>query len=191
MSRPLGEIPTVYLRPGEWFSGQDRVLVKTVLGSCVSVTMFHRNTHLAAICHALMPTCEEKRGCSGDCDSRPRYADCITRKMAEVFFKRGFKPWEIEVKLFGGADSLSVDSGKRGSLRMGTRNYVQAWETIEKEGLRLGISHVGGTRGRKLLFDTFTGEVLLRRLHPRTDTGTGEFIMEEIARGIGKAGRAG
>lgn len=183
-------MPTLYLKPGEWFSGQERAIIKTILGSCVAVTMFHRNTRLAAICHALMPACEKKGGCSG-CESYSRYAECIIRRMTEIFFHRGIKAGDIEVKLFGGADSLSVDSGRKSSLSVGTRNFEQARTSIEKEGLRLSGSDVGGSKGRKLFFDTHTGEVLLKRMNVKTDTGTGRFLVEQFGGGIGSRRKAG
>ena len=184
-------MPTLYLKPGEWFSGQERTLIKTVLGSCVAVTMFHRNTRLAAICHALMPACEKKGGCTAYCESHSRYAECIIRRMAEGFFQRGIKAGEIEVKLFGGADSLSVDSGRKNSLRVGARNFEQARTSIEKEGLRLSGSDVGGSKGRKLFFDTYTGEVLLKRMNAKTDTDTGRCLVEQFGGGIGSRRKAG
>ncbi|MEW6669071.1 MAG: chemotaxis protein CheD [Thermodesulfobacteriota bacterium] len=191
MTRHAENAPTIYLKPGEWFSGRERMIIRTVLGSCVAVTMFHRNTRLAAMCHALMPTCTENRGCSSYCRSSAKYVDCIVRRMMGLFFQRNIKAGDIQVKLFGGADSLSLRSGARNSLSMGSRNFQQARRAIENEGLRLGTSDVGGDKGRKLVFDTYTGEVLLKRLSPRTDTGTGRFLTEQIAGRIVSRGKAG
>jgi chemotaxis protein CheD len=182
--------PTIYLKPGEWFSGQERAIIKTILGSCIAVTMFHRRTRCAAICHALMPACEKKMGCSG-CESYSRYAECIIQRMAKGFLQKGIKAEDIEVKLFGGADSLSVDSGRKSSLSVGTRNFEQARTSIEKERLRLSGSDVGGTKGRKLFFDTHTGEVLLKRMNAKTDTGTGRFLVDQFGGGVGSRRKAG
>jgi chemotaxis protein CheD len=191
MTGNLEKTPTLYLKPGEWFFGRERGLIKTILGSCIAVTMFHRNTRLAAICHALMPACEKKGGCTGYCESHSRYADCIIRRMTEIFFHRGIKAGDIELKLFGGADSFSVDSGGKSPLSVGARNFEQARKSIEKEGLRLSGSDVGGSEGRKLFFDTHTGEVLLKRMNAKTDTGTGRCLVEQFGGGIGSRGKAG
>jgi chemotaxis protein CheD len=185
------EKPIVYLKPGEWFYGRQHVYVKTILGSCVAVTMFHGKSGLSAICHALMPTCDEQRGCCGPCRNYARYAECIVRRMGEVFFERGFKADDIEVKLFGGADSLSIHAGSKSSLRVGARNVAQARETIEEQGFKLGTSDVGGKVGRKLLFNAANGEVFMKRMSPQSYTGTGRFLVEQIAGGIVNRGKAG
>ena len=46
----------VFLRPGDVTVGKAPAEVSTVLGSCVSVTMFAERLKLGAICHALLPS---------------------------------------------------------------------------------------------------------------------------------------
>ena len=50
------KLPTIFLKPGEVHFGRDPARVITVLGSCVSVIMYHRHTMIGAICHAVMPS---------------------------------------------------------------------------------------------------------------------------------------
>jgi chemotaxis protein CheD len=191
MTDSLDRASSVYLRPGEWFTGQERALIKTILGSCVAVTMFHRSTGFAAICHALMPSCEQKKSCTGYCQGFSRYADCIVRRMSEMFLHRGVKTENIEVKLFGGADTLSSKSLASESLKVGARNIEQARKSLDEVGMRLSTSDVGGSTGRKIFFDTATGEVLLKRLNGSADSVTGRFLVEEIAGRIVIRGKAG
>jgi chemotaxis protein CheD len=40
-------------------------------------------------------------------------------------------------------------------------------QSLKKEGLSILSLDVGGATGRKLFFNTHTGEVLLKRLQPR------------------------
>ena len=49
------DLARVYLKPGELHFATGPTVVSTVLGSCVSVTMFDRLSGAAAICHALLP----------------------------------------------------------------------------------------------------------------------------------------
>lgn len=188
MTGNLQKLPMLYLKPGEWYYGQEPLLITTVLGSCVAVTMFHRHTRLAAMCHALMPACEKKRVCNQLCEEFSRYTSCIIPRMAEIYFERGIGAGSIEVKLFGGSHSLSIDS--RDSLKVGTRNLDHAKTSIKRNGLSLVKWDVGGSKGRKLLFDTYSGGVLMKRLNPNTDTGTGRFLIEQMTRGIGSRGNA-
>lgn len=146
----------IYLKPGEHYFGDKPTVVKTVLGSCISIVMFSPRKRIGGICHALLPEGE----CSDD-DARWRYVNCSLLAMIEMFRERGVLPGELEVKAFGGADMLSVSSGSSDTI--GRKNIRTALKTVEILGLRLVACNLGGTRGRKLLFYTHTGEVLLMR----------------------------
>jgi chemotaxis protein CheD len=74
---------------------------------------------------------------------------------------------EIEVKVFGGADTFSAAPGGRRGFSIGQRNTEIAMQSLKKEGLSILSLDVGGATGRKLFFNTHTGEVLLKRLQPR------------------------
>jgi chemotaxis protein CheD len=132
-------------------------VVTTVLGSCVSVTMFSAEHRCGAICHAMLP--EEKL--PGDAC---RYVDSSIMKMLRVFSRNGIDLSRIEVKLFGGSDVLPVlETGEHGAT-VGRQNIDAALRVIERERLSLAASDLGGLRGRKILFHTHTGEILLKRL---------------------------
>ncbi len=74
---------------------------------------------------------------------------------------------EIEVKVFGGSDMFSADDKPGIGIAVGAQNVEMALTVIEREELRLLVSDVGGYRGRKIVFYTHTGEVLLKRLNER------------------------
>ncbi|MGA2108628.1 MAG: hypothetical protein ABSH25_13400 [Syntrophorhabdales bacterium] len=46
----------VFLKPGEIYVGEEPAEISTILGSCVSVTMFSKRVRVGAICHALLPS---------------------------------------------------------------------------------------------------------------------------------------
>jgi chemotaxis protein CheD len=147
---------TVYLRPAEAYVDDRPALVSTILGSCVAVTMFHRATMRGRMCHAVLPT----NPSPGQGDTF-RYVDSsITYMMEDLLFK-GIERTEIEVKLFGGAKAIDRDD--RGTT-VGELNIERALQVIRKERLTLFASDVGGRAGRKIVFDTRSGKVLLKRL---------------------------
>lgn len=152
-----------YLKPGELFVGEEGAIVETLLGSCVAVSMFAPRYRVGAICHSLLPSCRNENPCLSGCQDGPRYVDCSVRRMLSWFLNRGVQRKEIVLKLFGGADLLS---GPEGSFRkgVGRQNIERALAVIAEEGLYLAASDVGGLRGRKILFKTYTGEIFLKRL---------------------------
>jgi chemotaxis protein CheD len=156
---------TVYLKPGElFFSGQPAVIV-TVLGSCLSITMFSRRRALGGICHGLLPKCgQQKKNCHGDCLEGFKYVDCSIRRMVQLFDRHGVKRSDIEVKCFGGADMFIRPIERPGTASIGKQNATIAEQILKSEGLQLHVVDVGGLQGRKIFFYNHTGEVLLKRL---------------------------
>ncbi len=160
--------PHIYLKPGELCISETEVVVTTVLGSCVSVTLYHRPSKLASICHAMQPRCPQQKPdldqCPTKCKGRYRYATCSVEDMVKRMLSHGLRPKDIEVKLFGGAALIGTRSaGSSGSV--GQLNVKAAMETISRCGLVLKVMDVGGNFGRKIIFNTSTGDILMKRLH--------------------------
>jgi chemotaxis protein CheD len=121
--------------------------------------MFCRRLHLAAICHAMLP--EPASGEVSD-ESQPdrfRYMACVLPAMIAAFRRAGVQSEEIQVKLFGGAHVLRPDDPPDYDRGVGHSNVSMARLLLEKESLRIVASNAGGHRGRKVLFDTRTGQV--------------------------------
>jgi len=154
------DLEKVYLKPGELYIGEEPTKVITVLGSCVSVTMFSKRLRIGAMCHGVMPQCRKQRGCNKVCEEAFKFVDCSIHYMLGKMRGRGCADSEIEVKLFGGADTLS--SKKENTI--GSMNVKMALEIIREEHLRVIAADVGDSFGRKIIFLTHTGDVYLKRL---------------------------
>lgn len=155
------EFEKVYLKPGEMCFCQVPVLVTTILGSCVAVTMWSPRLGLAAICHAVQPVCPKiAKGCPEHCMKKYHYVSCVIPEMIHLMTSRGAMADELEVKLFGGAAVLATPA----SQSVGRQNIEMARSVLRDNGLRLKVHQVGGQHGRKLIFNTHTGEVLLKRI---------------------------
>ncbi|MDA8180392.1 MAG: chemotaxis protein CheD [Deltaproteobacteria bacterium] len=161
------ELVQVYLRPGEFHFARSPAHVATVLGSCVSITMYCRRLGAGAICHAILPKGSSEEGNEAFC-----YVDSAIRRMAGWFDRLGIRRSEIEVKFFGGADVLKQTPRGASVVTVGLSNIQMAMKTIEEENLRLLVSDVGGTMGRKLYFSTRTGDVLVKRLRRMPEGAT-------------------
>ena len=155
-----------FLKPGEIYISDKPVAVSTVLGSCVSITMFNRQQKLGAICHGLLSKCThtKKRGCHKICKDLHKYVDCAFSYMKQKFLSHSMNQDEIEVKLFGGAEILLPHDHKKGIITVGEKNIKVAKQLIKAEGFKIIASATGGTAGRKLFFLPHTGEVYLKQL---------------------------
>jgi len=158
------ELPAHYLKPGELILCDEATVVQTVLGSCVSVTLFHRKTAKGAICHGLLPSCQHENACTDRCSEGTRFMDCSIRRMIEAFRSRGISHRELEAKIFGGADMFRVAQSRVSKINVGAQNIRTTLAVLAEYGLHPLAADTGGNEGRKLYFISSTGEVYLKRV---------------------------
>jgi chemotaxis protein CheD len=157
-------VTDIYLKPGEIFISDKPSVVKTILGSCISVTMFNSRLRIGSICHGMLPECNEMNGSNCACLKGIRYVDCSIRKMLEELHSMGILNDEIEVKLFGGADMFKTILCKPNTINVGEQNIKAAFKIMGDSNLRLVASDIGGSSGREIIFIPNTGEVFLKKL---------------------------
>jgi chemotaxis protein CheD len=144
---------THYLFPGTIFVHKDQHLVTTVLGSCVSVCLWHPKAQVGGINHYLLPLW------NGEGLPTPKYGNiAISRLIEKVRSIAG--SGELIAKVFGGA---SMWSRTEGALAVGERNVELAFKQLKEENIKVVSQDVWGEMGRKVIFDTQSGSVLLRR----------------------------
>jgi chemotaxis protein CheD len=155
-----------YLMPGELIIAKTPSVVWTVLGSCVSVILYHKKTGIGAICHAQLPgtikeghcfdNCPEK--CLMDTSSRnqSKYVTCAVKYMLGEIKKLNIKLDELDIRVFGGADVIPSNN----KMSIGKLNVETAFKILQDEGLSVTQAETGGSSGRNILFISATGEVL-------------------------------
>lgn len=155
------EYEKYYLKPGELCFCRVPTLVTTILGSCVAVTMFHTRLGIAAVCHAVQPVCPRLgMECPEHCMKKYHYVSCVIPEMLHLMTAWGAGSDALEVKLFGGAAVLTTSADSS----IGKQNIETARSVLKDMGLQLKARQTGGQHGRKLIFNTHTGEVLLKRV---------------------------
>jgi chemotaxis protein CheD len=165
MSTPAEILKPVFLHPGELYVGFEPACVSTVLGSCVTVTLYNPEHGLAAMCHAMLPEPGFNERNRNPIDQPYRYLSLAFPKMLEAFTAHGIPAEEIEAKIFGGADVMVVNNLDR--LSIGASNVARARQLLSEAAIPLARSHVGGTGGRKLRFITENGAVYVASLPSR------------------------
>ena len=153
-----GKLPHDYLLVGQGGIYTTPTLVQTVLGSCVSVTMYCGKYRWGGIFHALLPRMADFPGrrVQGD---HFRYVDSSIWYLLREFAKSGISVNSLECKIFGGASPLHQHC----DTSSGLRNVQAAMDILSQEGITVSASSVGGNAGRKLFFRTDTGLVLQKR----------------------------
>ncbi len=93
--------------------------------------------------------------------------------MLETMDKIGIPRKELTIKMFGGSSGLAVRNVDHTTYDIGRRNIAMARKLLQFARLDIKVEDVGGQRGRKLMFNTQTGEVWVKKLRtmgPESDT---------------------
>jgi chemotaxis protein CheD len=167
MRSKFPDLPVVYLHPGEAYFGDKPVLVSTVLGSCISITMFCKKVNYGGISHCLLPTCG-REGCA-NCDEPYKYVNCTMENMLKKFESMKIKKEDIEVKAFGGGDVLITKEESQKSKTIGRQNIAALTKWLENNEMKLTSYDMGGGKGRKIFFLPTTGDVYLKRIMSEKD----------------------
>lgn len=156
-------LPMVHLQIGEGIVTSSNVLISTVLGSCVSVSFFHPGAGLAGIFHAMLP---HERDSREERRTPCKFVDAAIHLVHGQFQRRGLPDKELEIKLFGGAFSMGSGASEAIAelVNVGGRNVQVARQVLAERALTVYREHVGGDRGRKLVFNTATGDVWVKLL---------------------------
>lgn len=153
-----GAIIEVYLLPGEYFVGDARYRIRTVLGSCVSITLWYRRLRIGAMSHFLLSEREGEaaQGLSG------RYGSDAMKLMVQQLQERGVRERDCEAKVFGGGTMFpGIEAGVLPGI--GHRNGLAAEKLLSEYGIPVVSESLFGTGHRHILFDVATGDVWVRQ----------------------------
>ena len=152
----------VFLLPGQWYFGTRGELVRTLLGSCVGITLWNPARNSGGMCHFLLPQRLRRAGDALD----GRYGDEALELLVREIDKTGARPRDFEAQLYGGADTLPDEVQVK--FAVGERNVEKAWSLLDKYGFQLGAVDVGGNEPRSVALDLINGGVSLRRGAPHS-----------------------
>jgi chemotaxis protein CheD len=147
----------VFLLPGQWYFGHTGAHVKTLLGSCIAITLWHPRRKVGGMCHFLLPT--RLNRAPGDLDGR--FGDEAGELLMREIKRFGTRSQDYEAHLYGGADTMPDQA--RVKFNIGERNVEKAWEIIDHCGFQLQCVDVGGNEPRNVAIDLANGQVVLRR----------------------------
>ena len=148
-------VPSHYLYPCMVFAHRQEHQVATVLGSCVAVCLRDPAVDVGGINHYMLPLW------NGDGLATPKYGNIAMEKLIQALLDRGCAQARLVAKIFGGANVIGHGPG---AFSVGERNIALAEDLLAQEGIPILAADVGGNLGRKILFNTRTGGVLVSKL---------------------------
>lgn len=143
--------------PGQLYFGREPGSIRTLLGSCVALTLWHPERRIGGMCHYLLP--ERRRNPQQQPDGR--YGTEAIAVLVEQLIRAGTKANEYEVHLYGGADTLPDHVAHK--TQVGVRNIELGWTLVDQHGFQLVGVDVGDNVPRTVRLDMRSGAVDMRR----------------------------
>lgn len=137
------------------FARREAHLVTTILGSCVSVCLWDPVLRVGGINHYLLPLW------NGDGLASPKFGNIAIERLIKKMVDIGCGKKNLKSKIFGGA---SVITNAKGLINIGERNISLAEDMLREEKIAIISKDVGGSLGRKIIFDTGSGSVLVKKI---------------------------
>ncbi|MEK7260236.1 MAG: chemotaxis protein CheD [Pseudomonadota bacterium] len=181
----------IYLQPGEYWFGDENTRIRTILGSCVAITLWHPHKRIGGMCHFMLPT----RNSTLQSRARPaptvavagarantmgpdgRYGDEAVQLLCEEIERSGCVPAEFEAKLFGGGRMFRQGPPKPSAVRRNAatdsihdRNIEAGRELMRQHGITVTAEHLGGLGHRQVIFDIWSGHAWMKHTPLPTET---------------------
>lgn len=145
----------VILNPGDFYFASAGTRLRTLLGSCVSISMWHPRLRVGGMCHYMNP----RRRNRSPHELSGRYADEAIELFLRELRRTNTLPHEYQVKMFGGGNQFP---GARHGVDIPRQNIETGLELLDRYGFEVIATHLGGTGARHILFDLADGGVWMK-----------------------------
>jgi chemotaxis protein CheD len=159
----------IFLQPGEYFVGDADYRVRTLLGSCVSITLWHPRRHVGGMSHFLLAS----RGGRQIAELDGRFGEEAMWLLLRDLVRADVAPPECEAKIFGGGD-MFPNQTRTSAMNVGQKNGEMARRLLRGYGIPIVSESLFGIGHRQVIFDIASGHVWSRQVKPldinETDT---------------------
>jgi chemotaxis protein CheD len=160
MHAPASPVIHVNLQAGQCCVGGASHRMRTVLGSCVSITLWHPRRRVGAMSHFLLPS---RRGPIKRLDGH--YGEEALWLMLRGLARFGVNPQECQAKIFGGGNMFPQQT-RSAAETVGEKNGALARSLLSAYRLPLVCENLFGIGHRQLHFDVSNGDVWVRQIVP-------------------------
>lgn len=143
-----------FLHPGAIKVSSIELEIITVLGTCIAVCLFDNVNKVGGMNHFLLPEWDS----SGL--RTPRYGNVAIPQLIHEMEKLGAQKKHIKAKVFGGM----IKKDRNLEYSVGKKNIEYTFRKMEELGIQIVAYDVGEPIARKLLMNTKTGGIKLKRI---------------------------
>jgi chemotaxis protein CheD len=149
----------IFLQPGEFYFGDRETRIRTILGSCVSITFWHPKKHIGGMCHYMLPK-NKRAGHNAQLDGK--YAEDTIHLFMHEIKKAHTHPHDYEVKIFGGGNQFPTQDKRVFSVS--DQNVEVGRHLLAQHGFKIKSEHMGGNGHRNIMFDIWSGDVWVKHV---------------------------
>lgn len=153
----------VKILPGQYHATDDKTVITTVLGSCVSVCLYDTCNGVGGMNHFMLPGNAGTAGKSGA--GSARYGTHAMQLLLAHVIRLGAARDSLAAKVFGAGRVMD------GMSDVGRQNADFALCYLQERRIHVAAVDVGATLPRKIFFSPATGQVFVKRLRSRTLPG--------------------
>lgn len=154
MKNPLEE-KNILVKPGDLCFSEKTNLLCAVVGSGVALTIFDIKRRCGGMCYYIRPI----RNSPGETSTLFACPSIIG--LLNMLLRSGSNLKYLEAQLHGGAENQKANGYIKG---LGDQNVSIAKEILDLKKVRIAGTGVGGTHGRKIIFDTSSGETVIAKV---------------------------
>ena len=144
-----------HLKPGFIFFTVDPTVILSVLGVSVAVTLFDKKGAFGGMNHFVYPYMQP------EVQPTALYARPAMVQLVRMFRNSGADLDHLEAHIIGGAVPEDAPEEMR---EMAQNNIEAATRLLEHYSIPISGQEVGGRHGRKVLFNTGTGELVIAKV---------------------------
>lgn len=156
------EQEVVTIHPGEYIATGDDMIISTVLGSCIAVALYEPGAGIGGLNHFMLPGEFSREEFIRNPNAK--YGMYAMELLVNDMLKLGIRKKDLRAKVFGGGAVLRFADGSVTKIPQSNIDFT--FEYLEKEGIPILASDVGGREPRKIFLFARSGKVLLKRIAP-------------------------
>lgn len=145
-----------FVKPGFISIPDEDTLLYTVVGAGVVVTIYDMEKKIGGMSHFIRPKRQKKT------DLTTHFALPALIGIIATLENKGSKSQNLEAHIFGGAENKDAKGYIKNLSKLNTEAAIKI---LEKKNIRISGIDIGSRMGRKIMFNTKTGETVIARVN--------------------------
>lgn len=145
-----------FVEPGFICLPKKESTLYAVTGSGIVVTLYDRARKTGGMSYFFRPSRPSKT------DNQPAYALPAIAGILKMLISDGSTEANLEAQIFGGADNPKIAGYQDG---LAAENIRAVFTILKRKNITVSSFDVGSKRGRKIAFNSFTGETVVAKVN--------------------------